>query len=99
MRERGARNLLGLRMDSAAVSQETPNIPLLFIGVANNVTGIDAMSPSSKDDFAEFEKLLKEKISSYEKSVHYSTFLESLFRDLCLSREFYVCSHPVILFT
>nr|XP_023673135.1 eukaryotic translation initiation factor 3 subunit J-A-like isoform X1 [Paramormyrops kingsleyae] len=56
-------------------------------GVANNVTGIDTMSPSSKDDFAEFEKLLKEKISSYEKSVHYSTFLESLFRDLCLSLE------------
>ncbi|KAL4660674.1 eukaryotic translation initiation factor 3 subunit J-A-like [Arapaima gigas] len=56
-------------------------------GVTNNVTGIDAMNPSSKDDFTEFEKLLKEKISSCEKSVHYSSFLESLFRDLCLSLE------------
>ncbi|XP_036391348.1 eukaryotic translation initiation factor 3 subunit J-A-like isoform X2 [Megalops cyprinoides] len=56
-------------------------------GVSNNVTGIDAMSPSSKDDFTEFEKLLKEKISPYEKSVHYSSFLESLFRDLCISLE------------
>ncbi|KAM3870553.1 eukaryotic translation initiation factor 3 subunit J-A-like [Diretmus argenteus] len=56
-------------------------------GVSNNVTGIDAISPSSKDDFTEFEKLLKDKISPYEKSVHYSTFLESLFRDLCLSLE------------
>uniref|UniRef100_A0A8B9LNZ1 Eukaryotic translation initiation factor 3 subunit J n=1 Tax=Astyanax mexicanus TaxID=7994 RepID=A0A8B9LNZ1_ASTMX len=55
--------------------------------VPNNVTGIDAMSPSSKDDFTEFERLLKEKITSYEKSIHYSSFLESLFRDLCLSLE------------
>ncbi|XP_050955851.1 LOW QUALITY PROTEIN: eukaryotic translation initiation factor 3 subunit J-A [Labeo rohita] len=55
--------------------------------VSNNVTGIDAMSPSTKDDFTEFERLLKEKISSYEKSIHYSSFLETLFRDLCLSLE------------
>ncbi|XP_056137862.1 eukaryotic translation initiation factor 3 subunit J-A [Lampris incognitus] len=56
-------------------------------GVSNNVTGIDGISPSSKDDFTEFEKLLKDKISPYEKSIHYSGFLESLFRDLCLSLE------------
>ncbi|XP_051545481.1 eukaryotic translation initiation factor 3 subunit J-A isoform X2 [Myxocyprinus asiaticus] len=55
--------------------------------VSNNVTGIDAMSPSSKEDFTEFERLLREKISPYEKSIHYSSFLESLFRDLCLSLE------------
>uniref|UniRef100_W5N8L9 Eukaryotic translation initiation factor 3 subunit J n=1 Tax=Lepisosteus oculatus TaxID=7918 RepID=W5N8L9_LEPOC len=51
----------------------------------NNVTGIDAMNPSSKEEFTEFEKLLKDKISQYEKSVHFSSFLESLFRDLCIS--------------
>ncbi|KAJ8002566.1 hypothetical protein DPEC_G00160230 [Dallia pectoralis] len=56
-------------------------------GVVNNVKGIDAISPSSKDDFTEFEKLLKDKISPYESSIHYSGFLESLFRDLCLSLE------------
>lgn len=61
----------------------------VFLGVvSNNVTGIDAMSPSSKEDFTEFERLLKEKISPYEKSVHYSSFLESLFRDLCISCKF-----------
>uniref|UniRef100_A0A4W5KCM2 Eukaryotic translation initiation factor 3, subunit Ja n=1 Tax=Hucho hucho TaxID=62062 RepID=A0A4W5KCM2_9TELE len=43
------------------------------------------ISPSSKDEFTEFEKLLKDKISPFESSVHYSGFLESLFRDLCLS--------------
>ncbi|KAM4593234.1 eukaryotic translation initiation factor 3 subunit J-B [Odontesthes bonariensis] len=53
----------------------------------NNVTGIDAMCPSSKEDFTEFEKLLKEKISQFEKSVHYSSFLDSLFRELCISLE------------
>ncbi|XP_051548743.1 eukaryotic translation initiation factor 3 subunit J-A-like isoform X2 [Myxocyprinus asiaticus] len=55
--------------------------------VSNNITGIDAMSPSSKEDFTEFERLLREKIYPYEKSIHYSSFLESLFRDLCLSLE------------
>ncbi|KAL6113009.1 eif3j [Pungitius sinensis] len=51
------------------------------------VTGIDAMCPSSKEDFTEFENLLKEKISQFEKSVHYSSFLDSLFRELCISLE------------
>ncbi|TRY81688.1 hypothetical protein DNTS_026000 [Danionella cerebrum] len=55
--------------------------------VSNNVPGLDAMSPTSKEDFTEFERLLKEKISPYEKSIHYSSFLETLFRDLCLSLE------------
>lgn len=57
------------------------------------MTGIDAMCPSSKEDFNEFEKLLKEKISQFEKSVHYSSFLESLFRELCISckRSIFLC--------
>lgn len=57
-----------------------------------NASGIEAMCPSSKDDFVTFEKLLKEKITQFEKSVHYSSFLESLFRELCISckcRRFY----------
>ncbi|XP_075877513.1 eukaryotic translation initiation factor 3 subunit J-B [Nelusetta ayraudi] len=53
----------------------------------NNVAGIDAMCPSSKEDFTEFEKLLKEKICQFEKSVHYASFLESLVRELCISLE------------
>ncbi|XP_067352427.1 eukaryotic translation initiation factor 3 subunit J-B isoform X2 [Channa argus] len=54
---------------------------------SNSGTGIDAMCPSSKEDFTEFEKLLKEKICQFEKSVHYSSFLDSLFRELCISLE------------
>lgn len=54
-------------------------------GTSNSVTGIDAMCPSSKEEFNEFERLLKEKLCQFEKSVHYSSFLESLFRELCIS--------------
>lgn len=59
--------------------------PLGVSSTTNNVTGIDAMCPSSKEDFTEFEKLLKEKICQFEKSVHYTSFLESLVRELCIS--------------
>ncbi|XP_039578969.1 eukaryotic translation initiation factor 3 subunit J [Passer montanus] len=53
----------------------------------NSTCGIDAMNPSSKDDFTEFGKLLKEKITQYEKSLHYAGFLEALLRDVCISLE------------
>ncbi|XP_056427548.1 eukaryotic translation initiation factor 3 subunit J [Hyla sarda] len=52
-----------------------------------SVTGIDAMNPSSRDDFTEFGKLLKEKITQFEKSLYYPTFLETLVRDICISLE------------
>ncbi|KAM9313274.1 eukaryotic translation initiation factor 3 subunit J [Gastrophryne carolinensis] len=56
------------------------------VGVAG-VSGIDAMNPSSRDDFTEFGRLLKEKITLYEKSLFYPTFLETLLREVCLSLE------------
>ncbi|CAL8350444.1 unnamed protein product [Merluccius merluccius] len=58
-----------------------------FGTTANNVAGIDAMCPSSKEDFTELEKMLKEKIIQFEKSEHYSNFLDSLFQELCISLE------------
>ncbi|XP_058938989.1 eukaryotic translation initiation factor 3 subunit J-like [Kogia breviceps] len=56
-------------------------------GVDNTVYGIDAMNPSSRDDFTEFGKLLKDKITQYEKSLYYASFLEALVRDVCISLE------------
>ncbi|KAL7980227.1 hypothetical protein Chor_001495 [Crotalus horridus] len=53
----------------------------------SNICGIDTMNPSSKDDFTEFGKLLKEKITQYEKSLYYAGFLEALVRDICISLE------------
>ncbi|KAJ8358473.1 hypothetical protein AAFF_G00436990 [Aldrovandia affinis] len=69
---------LELAMDAFGV---TNNVPVL------RTSEIDALSPSSKDDFTELHKLLKDKLSQYESSVHYSSFLESLFHDLCISLE------------
>jgi translation initiation factor 3 subunit J len=64
-----------------------PNVPglLSLTGVNNTVYGIDAMNPSSRDDFTEFGKLLKDKITQYEKSLYYASFLEALVRDVCIS--------------
>ncbi|NP_001085202.1 eukaryotic translation initiation factor 3 subunit J [Xenopus laevis] len=56
-------------------------------GVNVPVTGIDAMNPSTREDFTEFGKLLKEKITQYERSLYYPGFLEALVRDVCLSLE------------
>ncbi|XP_017314240.1 eukaryotic translation initiation factor 3 subunit J-B [Ictalurus punctatus] len=53
----------------------------------NSASGIEAMCPSTKEDFVVFEKLIRDKITLFEKSVHYSNFLESLFRELCISLE------------
>uniref|UniRef100_A0A671N035 Eukaryotic translation initiation factor 3 subunit J n=1 Tax=Sinocyclocheilus anshuiensis TaxID=1608454 RepID=A0A671N035_9TELE len=72
-----AREAFGV--DPAAANASTTVI------TTNNASGIEAMCPSSKDDFVAFEKLLKDKITQFEKSVHYSSFLESLFRELCIS--------------
>ncbi|XP_043849542.1 LOW QUALITY PROTEIN: eukaryotic translation initiation factor 3 subunit J-like [Dromiciops gliroides] len=56
-------------------------------GVNNTICGIDAMNPSSRDDFTEFGKLLKDKITQYEKSLYYASFLEALVRYVCISLE------------
>ncbi|XP_075178571.1 eukaryotic translation initiation factor 3 subunit J-like [Anomaloglossus baeobatrachus] len=52
-----------------------------------SIAGIDAMNPSSRDDFTEFGKLPKEKITQYENSLYYPPFLETLVRDICISLE------------
>uniref|UniRef100_A0A4W3K0G4 Eukaryotic translation initiation factor 3, subunit Jb n=1 Tax=Callorhinchus milii TaxID=7868 RepID=A0A4W3K0G4_CALMI len=48
---------------------------------------IDSMSPISREDFTEFGRLLKEKITQYEKSEHYIDFLETLLQGISLSLE------------
>ncbi|XP_038670017.1 eukaryotic translation initiation factor 3 subunit J-like, partial [Scyliorhinus canicula] len=49
--------------------------------------GIDSMCPSTREDFTEFGRLLKEKITQFEKSVYYVDFLETLLRDISISLE------------
>lgn len=51
---------------------------------ANNVL---EMSLQTREDFDAFRKALVDKLLVYDKSVHYVNFLESLFRELCVSIE------------
>ncbi|XP_015773075.1 PREDICTED: eukaryotic translation initiation factor 3 subunit J-like [Acropora digitifera] len=46
---------------------------------------IDGMNPSTKEDFEELSKLIVGKLSNYQSSAEYVPFLETLFRDLCVS--------------
>ncbi|KAI9347411.1 translation initiation factor eIF3 subunit-domain-containing protein [Zopfochytrium polystomum] len=46
---------------------------------------LDTMKPSTKEEFDKFNRLLVEKLSSFEKSIHFSYFVENLTRDLAVS--------------
>lgn len=46
---------------------------------------IDNCNPSTKEDFTQLEELISEKFARFESSPHYDFFLESLFRNACLS--------------
>ncbi|KAF6017352.1 EIF3J [Bugula neritina] len=48
-------------------------------------SGLDAMRPSTTEEFTDFAKKLKNKISESEQHPLYTKFLEDLFRDLCVS--------------
>lgn len=64
--------------------EENMNVELArdMMGLKNG--GIDAMRPESKEDFANFEKALVDKISLFSHSNHYNDFIESLFKNLSL---------------
>eukprot|EP00914_Ancora_sagittata_P013043 GHVO01025327.1.p1 GENE.GHVO01025327.1~~GHVO01025327.1.p1 ORF type:complete len:239 (+),score=65.13 GHVO01025327.1:23-739(+) len=71
--------------------QEDADLELMkgLVGTNEELRGdsIDSMLPSSKEDFNQFQELVTKKISSLSSSAHYVTFLENLYRDLCLSCE------------
>uniref|UniRef100_A0A2K6UJ41 Uncharacterized protein n=1 Tax=Saimiri boliviensis boliviensis TaxID=39432 RepID=A0A2K6UJ41_SAIBB len=56
-------------------------------GVNNTVYGTGAMNPFSRDDFTEFGKLLKDKITQYEKSLYYAICLEVSVHDVYIALE------------
>ena len=59
----------------------------LLVLLNNTICGIDAMNLSSRDDFTEYGKVLKDKITQYEKSLYYASFLEALVRGACILLE------------
>lgn len=46
---------------------------------------IDNCNPSTEEDFTNLEKMISEKFAKFESSPHYLFFLETLFRNSCLS--------------
>eukprot|EP00096_Caligus_rogercresseyi_P008875 TRINITY_DN288_c0_g1_i2.p1 TRINITY_DN288_c0_g1~~TRINITY_DN288_c0_g1_i2.p1 ORF type:complete len:236 (-),score=76.00 TRINITY_DN288_c0_g1_i2:555-1262(-) len=65
--------------------EEENNLELAkdMLGVSSGSSGVDAMDPVSKEDFASFDKALVEKISSYSASPQYNDFVEGFIRNLC----------------
>ncbi|XP_067002591.1 eukaryotic translation initiation factor 3 subunit J [Anabrus simplex] len=47
--------------------------------------GIDAMNPSSKEEFDELQEALTKKLNLYNKSSHFPTFAEELIRNICVN--------------
>lgn len=59
--------------------------------------GLDAMIPSSKEDFDEFGKLLVKKMSVFVASQHFPGFVEDVVRNVCVNCKSpynYLCSVP-----
>ena len=55
-------------------------------GVTDDVKGrIDAMHPTTEEEFTEFATLLKDKLQQLEKSPHYVDFLDNLFQGCSIS--------------
>ncbi|XP_052102193.1 eukaryotic translation initiation factor 3 subunit J-like [Mytilus californianus] len=53
----------------------------------NKGSGIDGMFPEDEEGFEKFGEAIKNKITIFEKSKHYCSFLEKLFTDLVVSLE------------
>ncbi|XP_041364395.1 eukaryotic translation initiation factor 3 subunit J-A-like isoform X2 [Gigantopelta aegis] len=54
-------------------------------------SGIDSMFPSTEEEFVAFENALKTKITEFESSKFYASFLEKLFTDLTLGLQVEDC--------
>jgi hypothetical protein len=59
----------------------------VFVGVAepSSAVGIDAMDPSSKEEFDELQTAISKKIQLYTKSPHFPVFVEDLIRNICVN--------------
>ncbi|CAG2060210.1 unnamed protein product [Timema podura] len=52
-------------------------------------TGIDAMNPSSIEEFNELQEALSKKVQQYTKSEHFPEFAENLIRNICVNLSSY----------
>lgn len=63
------------------VAMETFGVPV----VGDRLTGIDAMNPTTKDEFNEFSDALSKKIGQYKTSDEFVGFVEKLVQDICVN--------------
>ncbi|PSN46705.1 hypothetical protein C0J52_14442 [Blattella germanica] len=56
-------------------------------GVADSsaATGVDAINPSSKEEFDELSAAISKKVQLYTKSPHFTEFAEDLIRNICVN--------------
>ena len=63
-------------------------IVIVLTGVgAGDGKSIDAMNPTTEEEFEEFGKLLKDKLSKLESSDYYPSLLEDVFQSCCVCRK------------
>ncbi|CAI7996208.1 Eukaryotic translation initiation factor 3 subunit J [Geodia barretti] len=56
---------------------------LFGVSVAGSGDHLERMNPKTPEEFEEFRSALSKKITEFEASTHYTTFLEGLFRSVC----------------
>ena len=54
-----------------------------------DTSGLDNIELKSRDDFNSFRRAIVEKMKQYEKSAHYTMFVEDLSRDLSMNSKYY----------
>lgn len=67
--------------------QKESDLKLAMESFGLSEMGLDVLPLASRDDFDDFRKSLVDKLRVAERSIHYSTFLEATFRDLCAALE------------
>jgi len=72
------------RLHQLELDADMANTAELFagVGVRDNTTPLEKMTPKTKEQFDEFQKALVEIVSKHQKQGFYTTFLENLFREL-----------------
>lgn len=67
-------------------------------GVIESTESIDAMNPTTQEEFNNLQEALIKKFQPLSSSVHYALFLENLMRSICASRMycpvFVILSYP-----
>ena len=80
--------------DLNPVDKSYPFVYLMFLCVTGvTEAGIDAMNPTTKEEFEELESAISKKITLYTKSTHFPAFAEDLIRNICANCKYNIYLH------